>query len=194
MTEERITSGKSLLCDREHLSVSGKRPPSGNLFLIGFMGAGKSAAAACMHDLFGMEIVEMDALIEQREGMSIPKIFESRGESYFRDAETALLTELQGRTNAVISCGGGVPLREENVAAMRKSGRIVLLEASPETILERVKNDRGRPLLENNKTVSFIAGLMEKRREKYTAAADLTVQTDGRDIRSICLEIADRLS
>ena len=128
-----------------------------NVVLIGFMGAGKSTIAELLRTGWGMERIEMDALIEEREGMRISKIFETKGEPYFRDLETELLIELQARSNAVISCGGGVPMRERNVAEMKKNGRVVLLTAHPETILERVKDNHDRPLIENNKTVEGIS-------------------------------------
>ena len=149
-----------------------------NVVLIGFMGAGKSTIAELLRTGWGMERIEMDALIEEREGMRISKIFETKGEPYFRDLETELLIELQARSNAVISCGGGVPMRERNVAEMKKNGRVVLLTAHPETILERVKDNHDRPLIENNKTVEGISALMEARRERYMAAADLVIETD----------------
>ena len=91
-----------------------------------------------------------------RAGMSISDIFETYGEQYFRDCETNLLIEMQSRTNVVISCGGGTPMRECNVVEMKKNGRVVLLTAKPETILDRVKDSHDRPLIENNKTVPFI--------------------------------------
>ncbi len=109
----------------------------------------------------------MDQIIAEREGMSIPDIFEVHGEQYFRDLETNLLIEMQSRKNVVISCGGGTPLRECNVVEMKKNGRVVLLTASPETIFDRVKDSHDRPVIENNKNVPFIADLMEKRRAKY---------------------------
>ena len=118
-----------------------------NIVLIGFMGSGKSTISEYLHTLFDMEIIEMDQMIAQREGMSISDIFETRGEEYFRNLETSLLIEMQERSNVVISCGGGVPLREQNVVEMKKNGRVVLLTASPETILERVKDSHERPLL-----------------------------------------------
>lgn len=161
-----------------------------NIVLIGFMGTGKTTVAKALHQRFGMDIVEMDQIIAEREGMSIPEIFEKRGEPYFRDAETRLLIELQGRKNVVISCGGGTPLRGENVAEMKKNGRVVLLTARPETILERVREDHGRPLLENNKSLSHITELMEQRRLRYEAAADIIVCTDGKSAAEICGEIA----
>ena len=164
-----------------------------NIVLIGFMGSGKSTISEYLHTLFDMEIIEMDQMIAKREGMSISDIFETRGEEYFRNLETSLLIEMQERTNVVISCGGGVPLREQNVVEMKKNGRVVLLTASPETILERVKNSHERPLLENNKNTEFIAGLMEERREKYKAAADIIVATDGKSELEICEELVKKL-
>ena len=143
-----------------------------SVILIGFMGAGKSTISDYLSTMFAMEVVEMDQLIAEREGMSISDIFETYGEEYFRNMETNLLIEMQSRSNVVVSCGGGVPMRERNVAEMKKNGRVVLLTAKPETILERVKDNHDRPLLENNKNVSFIADLLEKRRAKYEAAAD----------------------
>ena len=135
------------------------------------MGAGKSTIARTLSERYGLEVVEMDQLISERENMSIPMIFETRGEEYFRSLETELLIELQDRKNVVISCGGGVPMRERNVAEMKKNGRVALLSASPEVILERVKDSHDRPVIEGRKTVEYIRSLMEKRREKYMAGS-----------------------
>lgn len=164
-----------------------------NIVLIGFMGAGKSTISEFLKTAFAMDVIEMDQIIAEREGMSISDIFEVYGEQYFRDLETNLLIEMQSRTNVVISCGGGTPMRECNVVEMKKNGRVVLLTAKPETILDRVKDSHDRPLIENNKTVSFIAELMEKRREKYEAAADIVIETDGKDELQICEELIHRL-
>ena len=165
-----------------------------NIVLIGFMGAGKSTISEFLKTAFAMDVIEMDQIIAEREGMSISDIFEVYGEQYFRDLETNLLIEMQSRTNVVISCGGGTPMRECNVVEMQKNGRVVLLTAKPETILDRVKDSHDRPLIENNKTVSFIAELMEKRREKYEAAADIVIETDGKDELQICEELIQRLA
>ena len=164
-----------------------------NLVLIGFMGAGKTTMSDYFNTMFAMDVVEMDQVISRREGMTIPDIFEVHGEEYFRDCETNLLRELQARKNVVISCGGGVPMRDCNVAEMRKNGRVILLTANPETILERVKDDHSRPLLENNKSVPYIRALMEKRRDKYEAAADIIIETDGKSIQQIGEEIIVQL-
>ena len=160
-----------------------------NVFLIGFMGSGKSTIASYLAQNYGMEIIDMDQLIVEREGMAIPDIFAQKGEPYFRDAETSLLIEIQREQNKVVSCGGGVVLREKNIQAMKKSGQVVLLNAKPETILERVKDDDNRPLLWGNKNVQFIRDMMEKRQPKYEAAADLVIHTDGKSADEICKEI-----
>ena len=140
-----------------------------------------------------MDVIDMDQIIAEREGMSIPDIFEVHGEQYFRDLETNLLIEMQSRKNVVISCGGGTPLRECNVVEMKKNGRVVLLTASPETIFDRVKDSHDRPVIENNKNVPFIADLMEKRRAKYEAAADIIINTDGKSLIEVCEELVQQL-
>lgn len=164
-----------------------------NIFLIGFMGSGKSAISDYLSQHYAMEKIEMDRIIAQREGMPITEIFARHGEAYFRDLETALLVELQSRENTVVSCGGGTPMRERNVTEMKKQGKVVLLTASPQTIYDRVKDSHERPLLEGHMDVDYISGLMEQRREKYEAAADLTICTDGKDQAAVCEELTGKL-
>ena len=164
-----------------------------NIVMIGFMGSGKSTISDYLSTMFAMETVEMDQIIAKREGMSIPDIFDVYGEEYFRNLETNLLIEMQAKSNVVISCGGGGPLRERNVVERKKNGRVVLLTAKPETIYNRVKDSHDRPLLENNKNIPYIAELMEKRRVKYEAAADIIIETDGKDELEICEELVQKL-
>lgn len=160
-----------------------------NVFLIGFMGAGKSTAARYLHETYGMEWLEMDKEIEKREGMAISRIFETKGEEYFRSLETELLSSLENRENLVVSCGGGVPLRSCNVDIMHRTGKIVFLTASPDTILSRVRHSHSRPLLENNKNADYIASLLNQRLDRYEAAADAFVATDGRTTQEVGEEI-----
>ena len=164
-----------------------------NIVLIGFMGAGKSTISDFLRTVFAMEVIEMDQIIAEREEMSISDIFETYGEEYFRDLETKLLIEMQSHKNAVISCGGGAALREKNVAEMKKNGRVVLLTATPETIFERVKDSNDRPVLNGRKNVKGISELMEQRREKYEAAADIVINTDDKTVLQICEELVQRL-
>lgn len=160
-----------------------------NIFLIGFMGTGKSTIAEALKRKYDMQIVDMDAEIEKEQQMAISDIFATKGEEYFRDLETQLIKDLQKKDNVVVSCGGGAVLREENVTEMRKSGKVVLLNATPETILQRVKNSHNRPLLEGNKNVDFIRELMSKREDKYNSAADVTVSVDNRAVGEIADEV-----
>ncbi len=160
-----------------------------NIFLIGFMGTGKTTIANALNGKYGMQIIDMDAQIEQDEHMTIPDIFASKGEEFFRDLETNLVKNIQKMDDVVISCGGGAVLREENVQEMKKSGKIILLEAKPETILERVRHSHNRPLLEGNKNVDYIRELMSKREDKYKAAADFAVSVDDRAVDDIAEEI-----
>ena len=154
------------------------------LFLIGFMGVGKSSIAARLGQLLGVPAREMDDYIEEKVGLSIPEIFDQRGEAFFREVESATVAELGSQGPQVISCGGGVPMRQENVDCMRACGVIVLLTATPETIFQ---------LLKGNMNVEYIAQLMEQRRERYEAAADCRVSTDGKTVEEICREIVDLL-
>ena len=160
-----------------------------HIFLIGFMGCGKSTNAACLAEMTGARQVEMDQMIVENEGMAIADIFKEKGEPYFRELETDLIQSFVGVEPAVISCGGGAVLKEENVRLMKESGKIVLLTAEPETIYERVKDSTERPVLNGNMNVGYIEELMEKRRPKYEAAADVTIATDGKTSEEICEEI-----
>ena len=144
-----------------------------NIFLIGFMGAGKSTVAGELKDKLEMDRVETV--------------------SYFRNLESNTLIELQKRKQTIVSCGGGVVMREENADHMKKNGRVVLLTAKPETIYERVKDSDERPILNGNMNVEYISGLMEKRKERYEAVADVTVATDGKNVTQICEEIIAKL-
>ena len=160
-----------------------------NLFLIGFMGAGKTSVSQGLGQLLGRDVIEMDQRIAESEGLSIPDIFARKGEPYFRACETALLESFAQGDPRIVSCGGGVPMREENVAAMRRCGTVILLTARPEVILERVRDDHNRPLLEGHKDIPYITQLMEQRRPKYEAAADVVVDTSDLSVEEVSREI-----
>ena len=163
-----------------------------NIYLIGFMGAGKSTVAGRLNDRYGMQLTEMDAQIEKEEQMPISRIFQVHGEEYFREKETALLERIAGKENQVVSCGGGAAMRRHNVECMHRSGVVVYLTARPETVLSRVKGRHDRPLLEGHMEVPYIARMLEERHPRYLEASDLQVETDGRSIREIVMEIAVR--
>lgn len=160
-----------------------------HIFLIGFMGAGKSTVAKELHRMLNVKCLEMDQMIVEALGMPISEVFDRYGEEYFRDAETQTLIDLKGELPAVVSCGGGIVIRKENVAHMKEAGKIVFLTASAETIYERVKDSTERPVLNGNMNVEYISELMEKRRPKYEAAADILIATDDKTVEEICEEI-----
>lgn len=160
-----------------------------NIFLIGFMGCGKSTMARLLADELSMELVEMDETIEKEENRSINEIFATDGETYFRDVESQLIVRIADQGGMIVSCGGGAILREENVENMKKNGTIIYLCATPETIYERVHNSTNRPLLNGNMNVPYIRELMEKRIAKYENAADVTICVDGKEKIDILKEI-----
>lgn len=165
-----------------------------HIFLIGFMGCGKSTNAKRLAEMTGRVRIEMDEEIAADEGMEVQEIFRVHGEPYFRDLETKLVNDLAEREPSVVSCGGGTVLREENVAMMKTEGVVVLLTASPETVYERIHETGDRPVLKGNMNVPYIRELMEKRRPSYEAAADFRVATDGKTAEEICREILELVS
>lgn len=165
-----------------------------SVFLIGFMGVGKSSITLELGHLLGLDTVEMDEFIVQQEKRTIPEIFDQDGEGYFRQVESAVVVTLGEGKPRVISCGGGVPLREENVKNMKKYGTVVLLTARPETIFQRVRHDQNRPLLKDNMNVDYIASLMAQRQPYYDRAADFAVSTDGKTTAEISREVAALLA
>ena len=125
--------------------------------------------------------------------MTIPEIFEKHGQEAFREMETVLFRKLSETKNVIVSCGGGAILREENRRLMKQSGTVVQLTAKPETILERVRGDNNRPILEGRKNVPAIRALLDERREAYELARDVTVATDGRGTWDIAAEILEKI-
>lgn len=160
-----------------------------NIFLIGFMGCGKSTMARFLSRDLDVELVEMDETIEAETGMTINEIFEKYGEKHFRDLESQLILRIAEKGGAVVSCGGGAILRQENVENMKKNGQIIYLSATPETIYTRVRHSTNRPLLNGNMNVEYISSLMEKRLPLYENAADIIIYVDGKEKQEVVEEI-----
>lgn len=165
-----------------------------NIMLIGFMGAGKTTVSRELSKMTGRSEIDMDAYIVDREGMAIKDIFDKYGEEYFRKKETESLLEIMEKDELIVSCGGGVVVKDENVKHMKNGGVIVLLTATPQTILERVKNSTDRPILNGNMNIEFITELMNKRKDRYFSVADVVVETDDKSVFDICTEIMDKIS
>ncbi|SFB32623.1 shikimate kinase [Acetitomaculum ruminis DSM 5522] len=164
-----------------------------NIFLIGFMGSGKSTIAKKIYKKYGYKLVEMDELIEKNENMTINEMFEKYGEEHFRNIESNTLIEMSKENNLVVSCGGGVVLRKENAEYMKKNGVVVWLNASAKSIYDRIKNTDNRPLLKGNMNEEYIKELMDKRYEKYKACADIVIDTDRKKLMEIADEVIEKV-
>jgi len=164
-----------------------------NIFLIGFMGAGKTTISSEIQRKLEMDRVEMDEMIVAKQGMTINEIFDTYGEAYFRNLESNCLIELQHVKQSIISCGGGIVMRPDNAEHMKKNGRVVLLKASAEETLSRVKDSDERPILNGHMNVDFINELMDKRRDRYDEMADVVVDTDGKTTDEIVDEVIAKL-
>ncbi len=160
------------------------------LALCGMMGCGKTTVGKILAKKTGNVLVDTDAYIEERHG-AIADIFERCGEAYFRDLETELLKEITEKQGLIISTGGGMVLRAENVALLKKQGKVVYLHASAETLERRLKADSTRPLLKGGQEslAKKIARLMNEREETYQSIADFTVDTDDKTAEEIAEEI-----
>lgn len=161
----------------------------GNIYLIGFMGVGKSTVSKQLKEMTGWEEIDTDKLITAKKKMGIPEIFEKFGERYFRDLETNLLKDLSRESKKIISCGGGMILREENQKTMKTGGTVVLLSATPQTIFEHVKNGKERPILNGNMNIPYIEKLVQERQPFYEKAKDIEVVTDDKTPQEVAEEI-----
>ncbi len=148
-----------------------------NIYLIGFMGTGKTSTGIIVADLLNMNFVDTDICISSSQDLSVPDIFRTMGEAKFREFETKELLALSKSDNKVISCGGGMPLKEENREIMRKSGYIFLLSASPSELSSRLSGNSDRPLLKDT-SPSHIAKMLKEREQHYLSCFDHIINTD----------------
>ena len=157
------------------------------IFLTGFMGAGKTTVGRALASYLGYQFFDLDEFIERRAGKSIQQIFSDAGESEFRRIEHEAILECRGLENSVIALGGGAYVAEENHTAIREIGITVWLDCSLEICLDRLRGNTTRPLL---KSESEMRTLLEKRKPAY-ALADNRVNTEGRTVNEVALEIAE---
>ncbi|MFH2110638.1 MAG: shikimate kinase [Candidatus Bathyarchaeota archaeon] len=160
-----------------------------NVALIGFMAAGKSTVGRILADKLGYRFVDTDEEIVRRMGLEIAEIFASEGETVFRALEKRVVAEASASEKTVIACGGGAVLDQGNVDAIRSTSRLVLLTASVDEILSRVKGDGSRPLLNVGDIEKAVTVRLEERMPHYLKAADAIVDTSGLTLK----EVADRV-
>ncbi len=171
-----------------------------NIILTGFMGTGKTKVGELLAEKLNYSFVDLDSLVEKREGKKISQIFSEKGEDYFRQKEREALKEaLEGqkgkqnqaqsqRKGQVISTGGGVLLREENRRLMEEKGTLICLKASPEEIYLRIRGSQERPLLEVEDPLEKIRELLKERKELYEKIP-ISLSTDGKSPEQVAGEI-----
>lgn len=165
---------------------------SRNVFLTGFMGAGKTTVGRLLAELLQCPFIDLDELIVHREGRSIAVIFAEDGEDYFRACETAVLGELAERPVAVYATGGGIVVREQNRQAMHRLGRVVYLQCSWPTLQQRLLQGSGRPLVDTAKGWQEVAAIWSGRQAFYRDA-DIVIEVDSLTPQQVAQRVAQQL-
>lgn len=165
-----------------------------NIFLIGPMGAGKSAVGRYLARALHLSFVDSDDEIESRTGVDIPFIFEKEGEQGFRKREAAVIDDLSKIDGAVLATGGGAVVDPENRSRLGGRGYVVYLYTSVDEQVSRTQRGRKRPMLENDNPRGTLEELLAKRDPLYREIADLVVETDGRKVKSVANEIIEQIS
>ena len=163
-----------------------------NIVLVGFMGTGKSTVGKVLAKKLGRALVDVDQRIEQKQNRRIADIFEKEGESAFRRLEKQTVCEVASGSDLVITTGGGAVVDADNLASLKANGIVIALEATPQTITQRVKDTRHRPLLKSNDVLGEVRRLLEQRRPYYDKA-DLKFATDGKTAAQVADEILAKL-
>lgn len=143
------------------------------------MGTGKSSVGKALGRRLGREVVDVDRLVEERDGRKIREIFEKDGEERFRRLEREAVRDAAAKEGVIITTGGGAVLDPENVKALRETGRLIALTATPETVYRRVKDSKHRPLLSRSKDVLGEIRRLLDEREPFYRGADYRFETDG---------------
>jgi shikimate kinase len=164
-----------------------------SVFLIGPMGAGKSAVGRKLAEELKLEFHDSDEVIETRTGVDIPYIFEREGESGFRARERQVIDELTQVPGIVLATGGGAVQDSHNRDRLGSRGRVVYLHASVDQQLRRTRSGRERPMLKGGDPRAILEDLMAVRDPQYREIADVIVETDGRRVIAVTREIRRRL-
>lgn len=164
-----------------------------NLFLVGPMGAGKSAVGRQLAKLLHLEFIDSDDEIEARTGVDIPFIFEKEGEAGFRLREAKVIDELSQRQGIVLATGGGAIVDPDSRSRLGGRGYVVYLYTSVHQQLERTQRGRERPMLANGDRGEVLEQLMAARDPLYREIADLVVDTDGRRVQTVARQIHEAL-
>ncbi len=169
------------------------------IFLIGFMGAGKTTTGKLLSEITGFEFTDTDLMIEEMVQMKVTEIFHKKGERYFRELETKVLNGIDKEAYQIIACGGGIVIKEENRKKLKEKGKTVFLNGSVEIMMERIQDDSHRPLtipfqnINPKKKYEAFKDILDNRMEFYLESADITIDIDNRNPEEIVDEIITKL-
>jgi len=166
---------------------------SGNIFLVGPMGAGKSTIGRQLAKALRKKFYDSDKEVEKRTGVSISWIFEMEGEAGFRERESKAIEDLTAFDNVVIATGGGAVLFEENRKYLRARGHVIYLSASAEQLYRRTAKDKKRPLLQTGDRRQQIEALMAQRDPLYREVADIILKTGEQSIQHTVNDVIKKL-
>jgi len=162
-----------------------------NIVLIGMRGSGKTVVGRLVARRLGKRFVEMDEMIVQRMGLTIPEIVEKYGWDRFREVEAEVCHEVAGMDEGVNATGGGVGTREGNIREFKKTGKVFWLKVSVDTLLERIGDDPSRPSLTGKSRRQDMESVMKERVSLYDGAADFAVETEGKTPEDIAAEVIE---
>jgi shikimate kinase len=166
---------------------------TGNIFLVGMMGAGKTTVGRALAARLRRRFVDTDKILVDRTGVAVATIFEIEGEDGFRKRETAILEEVSREPGQVIATGGGAVLLAENRELMRSRGTVVYLRARLESLWARMRHDTTRPLLATPDPRATLAALLQAREPLYLEAADLVIDTGSQSAGTLVARLATAL-
>ena len=157
------------------------------------MGAGKSSVGACLHRRTSLDLLDIDEIVASGFGMSIPQIFHRHGEEKFREAETEALRRVRAEERLIIVTGGGIVLREENVAILRKHAVIVWLDGDEETLFARASRKKNRPLLQTKNPRKVFSEILTTRRPLYAETAHIRINTSALTEEEVAVAILAKM-
>lgn len=163
-----------------------------SIYIVGFMGAGKTTVGKILGEKLGLEVIDTDEVIETKQQKTVSEIFKENGEEYFRQLEHFVLKDII-KEDKIITTGGGIVTREENRKLLQKKKNVFYLKATANTILERLKDDTTRPLLQTKDKLKTIEQLLSKRDALYEEVSTYTVHTDLLSLEEVANEVIANL-
>ncbi len=175
-------------------SIPTPKRPSGNIILVGMMGAGKTTVGKLLAKQLGKTFMDCDEEIQRRTGVTITHIFDVEGEAGFRKRETAVILELVQLDNIILATGGGAVLSCTNREALACNGVVVYLKGSVHDLWQRTRHDRGRPLLQTADPLGRLKELYKQRDPLYSELADLTIHSGKQSAQTLVSKLQQELA